>query len=116
MQFTKAILATYTGRDRDTQSRQSLGDSLGREVTPAKSQYKTRYIYLWVAKHKRWFKKKSGTFFKESKVNNLHSKQAGVLTLCVPMKVPIKFDTVKSGWSIVYIEGFQMLFIFISFS
>ena len=27
------------------------------------------------------------------------------LTLFVPMEFPIKFDMVKSGWSIVYIEG-----------
>ena len=29
-------------------------------------------------------------------------------TLCVPMELSIKFDTVKSGWSIVYIEGSQV--------
>ena len=27
------------------------------------------------------------------------------LTLLRPMEFPMKFDTVKSGWSIVYIEG-----------
>ena len=27
------------------------------------------------------------------------------LTLCVSMEFPIKLDTVKSGWSIVYAEG-----------
>ena len=31
------------------------------------------------------------------------------LTLCVPMEFPIKFDKVKSGWSIVYIEGSQVI-------
>ena len=34
------------------------------------------------------------------------------LTLCVPMEFPIKFNTVKSGWSIVYIEGSQMIIYF----
>ena len=29
------------------------------------------------------------------------------LTLCVPMEFPIKFDTVKLGWSMVSIEGSQ---------
>ena len=32
-----------------------------------------------------------------------------VLTLLRPMDFFIKFDTVKSGWSIVYIEGFQAI-------
>ena len=27
------------------------------------------------------------------------------VTLCRPMEFSIKFDTIKSGWSIVYIEG-----------
>ena len=31
------------------------------------------------------------------------------LTLCVPIEFPIKFDTVKSGWSIIYIEGPQVI-------
>ena len=31
------------------------------------------------------------------------------LTLCVPMKFLIKFDMVKSGWSIVNIEGSQIM-------
>ena len=31
------------------------------------------------------------------------------LTLFVPMEFPIKFDKVKSGWSIVYIEGSQVI-------
>ena len=30
------------------------------------------------------------------------------LTLYVPMEFPIKFD-IKSGWSIVYIEGSQVI-------
>ena len=30
-------------------------------------------------------------------------------TTCVPMEFPIEFDTVKSGWSIVYIEGSQVI-------
>ena len=29
--------------------------------------------------------------------------------VCVPIEFPIKFDTVKSGWSIVYIEGSQVI-------
>ena len=28
-----------------------------------------------------------------------------VLSLCRPIEFSIKFDTVKSGWSIVYIAG-----------
>ena len=31
------------------------------------------------------------------------------LTLLGPMKFSIKFDTAKSGWSIVYIEGSQVI-------
>ena len=31
-----------------------------------------------------------------------------LLTVCAPMECPIKFNTVKSGWSIVYIEGLQV--------
>ena len=31
------------------------------------------------------------------------------LTLCVSMEFPIYFDTVKSGWSIVYIEGSHII-------
>ena len=31
------------------------------------------------------------------------------LTLCVPIEFPIKFDTVRSGWSIAYIEGSQVI-------
>ena len=31
------------------------------------------------------------------------------LTLLRPMEFPIKFDTIKSGWSIVYIEGSQVI-------
>ena len=31
------------------------------------------------------------------------------LTLLRPMEFSIKFDTVKSGWSIVYIEGSQVI-------
>ena len=31
------------------------------------------------------------------------------LSLFGPMEFPIKFDTVKSGWSIVYIEGSQVI-------
>ena len=31
------------------------------------------------------------------------------LTLCVPIEIPIKFDTVKSGWSIAYVEGSQVI-------
>ena len=32
-----------------------------------------------------------------------------ILTLSVPMESPIKFDTVESAWSIVYIEGSQVI-------
>ena len=35
------------------------------------------------------------------------------LTLCMPMDFSIKFHTVKSGWSIVYIEGPKIILIFI---
>ena len=31
------------------------------------------------------------------------------LTLLGPVKIPIKLDTVKSGWFIVYIEGSQVI-------
>ena len=31
------------------------------------------------------------------------------LTLCVSVEFPIMFDTVKPGWSIVYIEGSQVI-------
>ena len=31
-----------------------------------------------------------------------------LLTLLRPMEFSIKFDTVKSGWSIVYIEGYRL--------
>ena len=31
------------------------------------------------------------------------------LTLFVPIEFSIKFDTVKSGWSILYIEGSQVI-------
>ena len=31
------------------------------------------------------------------------------LTLCLPMEFPKKFDTFKSGRSIVYIEGSQVI-------
>ena len=31
------------------------------------------------------------------------------LTPFVPMKCPIKFDAVKPGWSIMYIEGSQVI-------
>ena len=31
------------------------------------------------------------------------------LTLFVPMEFAIKFDTVKPGWSVVYIEGSQVI-------
>ena len=31
------------------------------------------------------------------------------LILCVPMEFCMKFDTVKSGWSIVCIEGLQVI-------
>ena len=40
-------------------------------------------------------------------------------TLFVPMEFPIKFDTVMSGWSIVYIKGSQVIIskkYYISFS
>ena len=33
----------------------------------------------------------------------------GQLTRVRPMDFPIKFDTVKSGWSVVYIEGSQVM-------
>ena len=32
-----------------------------------------------------------------------------ILTLFIPMEISIKFDTVKSGWSIVYIEGLLVI-------
>ena len=32
-----------------------------------------------------------------------------MLTLCVPMEFSIKFDTVKSGWSIIYIKGSKVI-------
>ena len=41
------------------------------------------------------------------------------LTLCVPMKFPIKVDRIKPGWSILYIEGSQVIIsktYYISFS
>ena len=31
------------------------------------------------------------------------------LTLCRPMEFSIKFDTVRPGWSIVYIEDLQVI-------
>ena len=34
------------------------------------------------------------------------------LTLFVPKEFPTKFDTVKSGWSIIYIEGTQKILYF----
>ena len=34
--------------------------------------------------------------------------QSKCFTHFVPMESPIKFDSVKSGWSIVYIEGSQV--------
>ena len=37
------------------------------------------------------------------------------LTLCIAMEFPIKFDTVKSGWPIIYIEGSQVINITIYF-
>ena len=30
-------------------------------------------------------------------------------TLLVPKEFPIKFDTVQSGWSIIYTEGSQVM-------
>ena len=35
--------------------------------------------------------------------------QCKCFTLVVPMESSIKFDSVKSGWSIVYIEGSQVI-------
>ena len=32
-----------------------------------------------------------------------------LLSLCIPMEFPVKLDTVKSGWPIVYIEGSQAI-------
>ena len=46
---------------------------------------------------------------------SLISNQKQILIFFVPMEFPIMFDTVKSGWSIVKIEGLQFYF-FISFS
>ena len=40
--------------------------------------------------------------------HTLVSASVGKLTFCVPMEFPIKFDTGKSGYSIVYIEGLQV--------
>ena len=37
-----------------------------------------------------------------------------LFTHFVPMEFPIKFDTFKSGWSIVYIEGSQVIIVFLS--
>ena len=41
----------------------------------------------------------------------LAGERAGCFTLnlCVPIEFPKKFDTVKSGWSIVYIDGSQVI-------
>ena len=39
----------------------------------------------------------------------LSTNQLFTLTLLRPMGYSIKFDTVQSGWSIVYIEGFQVI-------
>ena len=54
-------------------------------------------------------------YFSKMKAETVQGKRIGkviiylilhLLTLFVPMEFPIKFDTVKSGWSIVlYIEG-----------
>ena len=43
------------------------------------------------------------------KYNSWKRKQKTVLTLLRPMGYSIKFETVKSGWSIVYIEGLQVI-------
>ena len=32
-----------------------------------------------------------------------------MFTLLRPMEFSIKFDTVKSGWSIIYIKGLQVI-------
>ena len=38
------------------------------------------------------------------------ANEAGcLLSLCVPIEFPVKLDTVKSGWPIVYIEGSQAI-------
>ena len=34
-----------------------------------------------------------------------------ILTLFIPMKYPIKFDKVKSAWSITYIKGSQVSYV-----
>ena len=39
---------------------------------------------------------------RKMKINLLHFDVIVWKTLCVPMEFPIKFDTVKSEWSIVY--------------
>ena len=45
----------------------------------------------------------------KGKTGQEHISRFPVLTLCIPMGFPIKFDTAKSGWSIVYIEGSQVI-------
>ena len=48
----------------------------------------------------------------KSKKTNLHLLpifQNAKLTLLRPMEFSVKFDTVKSGWSITYIEGSQVM-------
>ena len=41
--------------------------------------------------------------------NNFKNGLTICLTLLRPMECSIKFDTVRSGWSIVYIEGSQVI-------
>ena len=37
--------------------------------------------------------------------------EGSTLTLFRPLEFPIKLDTVKSGWSIVYIGGYRLAFL-----
>ena len=40
---------------------------------------------------------------------SVYLKPSLTLTLLRPMEFPIKFDTVKSEWSVVYIERLQVI-------
>ena len=57
------------------------------------------------------------SFFRTGGNNNLPhiSENIQLLTLCRPMDFTIKLDIINSGWSIVYIEGSQVIIYIIIF-
>ena len=44
------------------------------------------------------------------RLKRVGNKRECAFTLFVPMEFPMKLDTIKAGWFIIYIEGSQVIF------